>query len=841
MNAGPTSFVSLITRSDARFVVPVYQRPYSWGEEQCVQLWKDILDTGRKMRRHFTGSVVWIQDGTMSATGVTPSLLIDGQQRVATVTLLLVALAEYARDHKDEELNFSCAGIINRGYLVDTEKKGDDRYKLILSHGDRPTLCSIVDHLVDPDVPVDESSSRLIENLDLFRERLSGLADPNLVWAGIGLLEVVSISLTQGQDNPQLIFESMNSTGKDLSSADLIRNYILMGRPMEEQEKLYLNHWRKIEETLGADSYDDVFDDFIRNYLTVLNAPTPLLKSDVYATFKDHVTHNHYDDDDRIVDLLKDIERFARYYSAITAGTESDPDLRKAFDRIGHLDASVVNPLLLSFYDDYETGTFTRETFLSLLATLESYLMRRAVCGFTTTGFNKYLPSLIARLNAVQDEGGDYREAFEAILLNETGSNHRFPKDAEFIQELETRDAYHFRRVFYLLCRLENSYHPKDLRDFASGTYTIEHILPQNALAHDEWRQALGDDCEEKFDLCVNTLGNLTLTAYNSELSDGTFEEKRKRAEGGYDNEFITISSDLHHATHWDDESIKTRGQRLAEQAAEIWPIPKLSNETRAKYVPEKGAGKQSMTVAFKDLFDAGVFRPGDELVSVSKSYPAHATITDEGTIKLANGNEYKSPSLAAIKTVALEGGSGARNGWSFWSLGEGGPLIYDLRKQYLAGEAGSVTGDLPRFRVMFWDGFYEYCSARPDFVDAFGDMSGRAENNSSWASFGKGLHGLNLSASVQPRDRRVSVSAYFWDVDAYRACLSRRDEIDASLRELDGEIGWDNAEEDKKSRTVIVRKPVDFDKDDWEGMYAWMVKGIWLLRAMAMGDQASD
>lgn len=391
MDAAPLLFTDLITTPSYRLVIPVYQRPYSWDEEQCTQLWEDILSVGRRQGdKHFTGSVVWIQDGTASASGLTPRLVIDGQQRVTTLMLLFVALAEFARAHPERELGFSFDEILGAGYLVNPYRKGEDYYKLTLSKGDRRTLFSIIDHLVNPDVEIDASSSRIISNLAFFQKGLEALENPDIVWEGIRRLEIVSVSLTQGQDNPQLIFESMNSTGKDLSSADLIRNYVLMTLPLDEQESLYSNYWRKIEETLGSDVYDSIFDDFIRNYLSVLKAPESLVKRDVYSEFKKHVIDNRYDKEGRIVELLQEIKRYAQYYAAIAFGKESDEALHSCFSRIARLKITVVNPLLLSLYSDYEGGAFDRDDFIAMLCMIESYLLRRSVCNYATNGLNKF-------------------------------------------------------------------------------------------------------------------------------------------------------------------------------------------------------------------------------------------------------------------------------------------------------------------------------------------------------------------------------------------------------------------------------------------------------------------
>lgn len=578
MNATPQSIVSLLTTANQRMVIPVYQRAYSWDEEQCRQLWDDIITVGRRPSgTHFTGSVVMVLGGEFSAGGVNKLLVIDGQQRITTLSLLIVAMAEFAREHPEKLTHTSYEEIVDSGYLVLKYKKGEDHYRLTLSQGDETTLRSVLDHLEKPDVDIVNESHRIIDNLACFRTWLNNIEDPNVVWDGIQRLEIVAITLAQGQDNPQLIFESMNSTGKDLSTADLVRNFVLMGLPMDEQEELYSNYWRKIEETLGADSYDQVFDDFLRNWLTVINAPTSVVVRDVYRLFKQHVRNGGYDQPGQMASLLKDIRRFAGYYANITAGACDDLELKAILDRIAQLEVSVVNPLIMAFFDDYGNEAFTHEDFASMLRTTESYLFRRAVCDVPTNSLNKFFPSIIARLKVVKAERGSYRKAYEAFLLNESDTARRMPTNAEFERALKTRDCYAFRRGRYLLSTLENSYHPKNPPNLIDANHTIEHIMPRNALAHAEWKEMLGEEYERVYDEFINNLGNLTLTAYNSELSDGTFAEKKARAVGGFDKEYLVISSDLHDTNVWSERTIRARCARLVKQALKVWPIPEAS------------------------------------------------------------------------------------------------------------------------------------------------------------------------------------------------------------------------------------------------------------------------
>lgn len=833
MNASSQSLVELIQPSSLRFVVPVYQRPYSWDREHCEQLWDDILAVGKRPDgRHFTGSVVWVQDGVMAASGVTPRLLIDGQQRVTTVTLLLVALAEYAQAHADRDLAFSFDEILNTGYLINRYRKGDDRYKLLLSQGDRETLKSILDHLENPERKLVDDSARIRENLDFFRGRLEALENPNAVWEGLQRLDIVSISLAAGQDNPQLIFESMNSTGKDLSSADLVRNFVLMGLPAKEQEELYLNHWRVIEETLGTDTDDEVFDAFIRGYLIVLHAPEPPARRDVYPLFKRHVQLNGYDKPGRMKVLLEELEVFARYYSDITRGTAKEPRLKAAFDSLARLDITAVNPFLMSLCQDFEAQAFSLDDFESMLRTLESYMFRRAVCDVPSNALTNFLASVIARLNKVQEDGENYREAFEAYLRLEDGTARRFPGNAEFAQTLATRDIYQFRKAFYLLTCLENAHHPKNPIDFSTGPYTIEHIMPRNALASEEWRAVLGDAAEEEFEVLVHNLGNLTLTTYNSELSDATFAEKRNRCIGGYNEEYLAISHALAVAEKWGRAEIEKRATELVETAKKRWPELAVTTEAAQKYAPEKdGNAAEKPKAEFRSVFAAGLILPGAKLVPVSEKYSAVATVTETGMIALPDGQEFHSPSLATIHAARLAGiGASSRNGWTFWRIGTDGPVLDELRSHFLAGQKGRRE-----FRIAFWRGFYEHCSTIPGFVEAFNDPADRIDNPDSWARFGIGAWNCELDAFLWKIERMVGVKVYCREKSIFAKILSQRGDIDTRLAKLDGEIIWDDLNADKKSRSLTVRRTADWENADLSTLYEWMVKALFELRSIAM------
>ena len=610
-----------------------------------------------------------------------------------------------------------------------------------------------------------------------------------------------------------------------------------MGLPKEKQDALYLNHWRNIELTLGADSYEDTFDEFLRNYLIVLYAPEPLVKRDIYHIFKRHVYDRGYNKDDRIVELLREMERFASYYACITRGTETSPERARVLANLRRLDVTVVNPLLLSLYDDYDQGAFDDEGFLHMLSLIESYVFRRSICDVATNSLNKLLPSVIAKLNKVQDEGGNYVEALEAFLFLESGTARRFPDNAEFFNALTTRDAYHYRRSLYLLANLENMHHPKDPMTLWDGNFTIEHIMPQNALSAPGWADTVEGLEEEAFSTLLNNLGNLTLSAYNSELSDGSFQDKKQRYVGGYGKDYLVLSDAVRKADTWGEAQITERAKELAHEAEKRWGYLSIDPSTARKYDQRKTKQVAGRSAIFRNIFEAGLVPPGTVLVPKSDNYPVTATVTDAGLLELPNGETFKSPSLAAIRAVSLTtGGTGARNGWGFWKAGADGPTLDKLRAQYLLSKGEKITSDVKSFRIAFWDGFYDYCGNNEAFTSCFNDPSDRADNPDSWASFGIGTPNMHIGALVSSYDGSCGVELWVDSLEAYERVLPYKTAFESRWpQEAGTQVKWDDHDEEKKSRRVVAQTTVNYDEDDWTTIYRWIVSWMLRIRELAM------
>ncbi len=574
MEANKAKLLTLLNESP-QFVIPIYQRTYSWTEKECYQLWHDIIRTGNDetISMHFVGSIVYIEEGPSTITAQSPQLVIDGQQRLTTVTLLIAALAKALGD--DEPVAGFSAKKLRDDYLLNS--KG--HYKLLLSQTDKTSLIAIVDEREQPQKP----SIRVEQNFKLLERLITDYkGDLSVICNGLAKLVVVDIKLTRGQDNPQLIFESMNSTGLELSQSDLIRNFILMGLEPELQTRLYKEFWRPMEkameEPFGQEAYNKYkyFDTFMRHYLTVKTGDIPRFDR-VYEAFKKHAQDIDATDSD-VEPLVKEIRDYAGYFCAMALGTESDPDLKLAFDDLNELKVGVAYPFLLELYHDYKAEVLVKEEFVEAIRLIEAYVFRRAICAIPTNSLNKIFATFTKALKKER-----YLESIKAHFLN-LRPNHRFPKDEEFERNIQSRDLYNFRSNSYWLHRFENF----GRKEHAKG-YTIEHIMPQNKNLSLPWRTALGPDWERIHEEWLHTLGNLTLTAYNSEYGDKPFAAKRDM-KGGFKESPLKVNAGLGILDQWDEAAIKNRAGQLAKKALDVWPAPELADDVLDAYRPKTTA-----------------------------------------------------------------------------------------------------------------------------------------------------------------------------------------------------------------------------------------------------------
>ncbi|MGL2732247.1 GmrSD restriction endonuclease domain-containing protein [Helicobacter pylori] len=546
-----------------QFVIPIYQRLYSWGKEQCEQLWDDIIKIGGndKINGHFIGSILYVRNGI---THSDPLLIIDGQQRLTTITLLLIALKNHSSDEVKILEEFSRKKI--ESYLINSDKDGDKKFRLILSESDKDTLLSLIDkNKRKPSEP----SVKIVENFELLEKWIRKNTDKlETIFKGLEKLMIVWIALDKG-DDPQLIFESMNSKGIELTQADLIRNYILMGLEPEKQKIFYEKYWRAMEEDFKQN--EKLFDRFVKHYLTIKIGKIPNEKR-VYDAFKDYQQKEGIE----IEDLLKDLQKYCGYFCRIVFKKEADKDLNKALSFLVDLEMDVIYPLLLELYSDYKDGVLSKQDFIPIIYLTESYIFRRAVCGLGTNSLNKVFPFVTKKINKDQ-----YLESIK-VHFGYLTEKQRFPNNDEFKEHFITIDFYHFQKREYFLERLENF--EREERVY-THEYTTEHIMPQTLDL--EWERDLGGNFQAIHEKYLHTIGNLTLTGYNKEYNNKPFKEKRDM-EKGFKQSPLRLNQSLRDLEVFDEKEIEKRANYLADWALKIWTYPNLDAETLEKYKPKK-------------------------------------------------------------------------------------------------------------------------------------------------------------------------------------------------------------------------------------------------------------
>jgi hypothetical protein len=479
----------------------------------CAQLWRDVLRAARTGGKHghFLGAIVYTPTGDSSA-GFPCWLLIDGQQRLTTLTLLLAALRDHIRDSGWQGgAEDPTPRRIDAYFLKNVQEEGDREQKLVLRRHDQVTLRALLDGKEWPQ----DAAERIRENYKYFREQLSD-ANPAEVYKGIGCLMVVDVALDRQMDDPQLIFESLNSTGVDLSQSDLIRNFILMRLPEREQTKLYETYWSKIEALFKRSEW--TFDAFARDYVALKTQASKQEKSaTIYYAFREFFT-SRQEKNDNLEAILGDILRYARYYAAFSLGRGVTGELGRSLARLRHL-VDVPAILVMRLFDCCDHLTTLKEAeFLDALGLIESYVLRRAICGYQTRGYWQIFASLAYRIGT-EDPLTDLK-----VALARQRENYRFPSSEEFERALKEGDLYGLRVCRHLLEGLEN-HDSKELTDTSS--YSIEHVMPQSERLPAEWRAMLGENWKEVHKIWLHRLGNLTLTGSNSKYSDRPFNEKR--------------------------------------------------------------------------------------------------------------------------------------------------------------------------------------------------------------------------------------------------------------------------------------------------------------------------
>lgn len=542
------TLIRIFLEGSKQFIVPLFQRTYCWKNENIQQLWKDIEDTKNEHKAtHFFGSFVTMPIPS-PASKVSRYLIIDGQQRLVTIFIFLATLrnrikeirADYERNNEINELYF-----INKYHP-------EAKYKVVPTQADRPIFFEILDEFE----PKTDREPLIIETYKFFRNKLSAIEDLDelitLKDTILSKFSVVDILLERG-DNPNLIFESLNATGTPLTHADLTRNYLFMRIGPSKQQEVYEKIWLPMQEKLEV-----YLEQFIRHYLA-MDGDIPNFNK-IYITFKKITVESAKNEDD-VICKMKDLLKFSQYYyKFIYPENEKEQKLKDYLKKFNKLEITTSYPLLLRLYDDYINKTLSSNDLSECLKAIETYIVRRAVCGIPTQALNKYFPTIYKSLDK-KDMVVSLRNKLKMVA-----GVRKMPSDDEFEGCLRERSLYG-KILRYILEEIEK-YKNKEVVDFKE--LQIEHIMPKKLS--DEWKEMLANNWELMHQKYLDNLGNLTLTGYNPEYSNKPFIEKRDM-EKGFKDSGLRLNRELAKLNKWTEEEIKKRSTKLSKIALKIWNI----------------------------------------------------------------------------------------------------------------------------------------------------------------------------------------------------------------------------------------------------------------------------
>lgn len=569
MNATESRIEDFLQTAKTQFIIPIYQRQYRWETSHCKQLLDDIVEIASLHNEdaHFIGSIVYVADSIYTSSKMKKLSIVDGQQRLTTLFIVYLVIYRIAVEMGDESL----ADDMYENYL--TNKTAPDNNKLKLQTDENNM--SAIKFLIRGEGGKFVGKSRIIDNFNFFKRHIN---KDNMSTVLDGLLKIafVEVSLDRERDNPQKIFESLNSTGLDLSQDDLIRNYILMSLAPEQQEVIYEDYWEHIDILAHDETKNEskLFD-FMKAYLTGLNNRTPH-NNKVYKDFKSSFVFSDYED---LECKLKPIKNLVGFYNKITnPQNETDREIRIELNYIKQLDVGVVNPFLMKVYEDYANQSLSKSDFISLLHTVQSYIIRRFIVSLATNALNKMFMSLYDKIDK-----DNYLESLQEFMITRK-STLRFPKDKEVIDTLKYKDVYNSssKSKLYLLDRMENFNNKEPVYIMENPDITIEHIFPQTP--NSEWsKNLLTTDYELFKETYLHTLSNLTLSGNNGNLGNREFIFKRDLPEKGYKASRLWLNKYLAQQDEWDIQALNERHDILADRFLQIWKFPDVETKCSSK------------------------------------------------------------------------------------------------------------------------------------------------------------------------------------------------------------------------------------------------------------------
>lgn len=823
MKGSEQRLVEYMDGAKKRFVIPVYQRNYDWKMENCKQLFDDLVKIVRNGRKsHFFGSIVSVYnpDGRNSEY-----LIIDGQQRLTTVSLLFLAMYNLIEKKVIVPNEPSLSQQLYEDFLVDKYQPQETRIKLKPVKNDSKAFGKLFD-----DDGEHIQNSNLTVNYNYFYDRIQrGEISIDELFDAVCRLEIISIQLNQ-DDNPQLIFESLNSTGLALSEGDKIRNFILMGLPTKQQEDFYEKYWNRIEECTGYD-----VSSFIRDYLSVKQSAIPQI-SRVYYTFKLYVEDKGIETETLLSDMLK----YAKYYQILRVGNTTSVALNSCIYRLNRLETAVTRPFFLEVLRLNAENILSLEEVTQIFLTCENYVFRRLICDLPTNALNKIFLMLHKEIIRYDGSADQYFEKFKFAMLSKK-ERVRFPDDEEFVVAFATKPMYlmNSKNKHYLFERLENHGTSEDKAvwdHIDRGDYSIEHIMPQHLTP--SWVEALGEDYEAIHEMWLHRIANLTLTAYNSKYSNNSFIEKRDM-QNGFKDSGIRMNQRIAQKESWALPELIERNTLLQQRALEIWAAPVTTYvapekqldsftldddvEFTGKVIARFGyKGMEQPVTSWVDMYQQVL----KLLHSEDKSVLSSLAYTTDDSVELAL--HVSNTESAFSKCVEIDTGVYVWTNTStqykintlrkFFVMYGANPedLVFYMRDDL--EEESAIAGTRYETRRKYW------AYALPDIQKAHEDtgcFSGCTGSKENWISGFYGVSGCSVSCVANFDSARVEI--YIGTNDKvlnkklYDIAYSHKTEIEATIGSA---VLWDRGDDKKSSRVYMELKGVSVNNEiDWPRM----------------------
>jgi len=816
MKANELPIINFLQKPDVQFVIPVYQRNYDWTNNECKELLNDIINIEIVNKgTHFIGSIVLIYEGAYTTSEVKELVIIDGQQRLTTLNILYVALYRFA---KENGMPQEAEMVYNKFLINQYVQKESSKLKLKQTDTNSLAFKAIMNSTENEF----GHYSNVIENFNFFKLAITKDSF-NTILNGLKRLIFVEISLERGKDDPQRIFESLNSTGLDLSQSDLIRNYILMDLDPKNQHKVFEQIWNPIEENArDLTKQKSLVSSYIRDYLTLRNKKIPN-KSKVYIEFKKLYAVK----DEAYHQELENIKSLSTHYKKfINPTTVQEDNIRRELEYISRLEINVAFPFLLQVFEDAENGLITNEELLKVLKLIQTYTWRRFVVGLPTNALNKIFMTLYSEVDTEE-----YFDSIALALIKKRGSA-KFPTDEDLKTALRDKDLYNIqsKNRNYMFELLEN-FNNREYVDTSNENITIEHIFPQNP--NDDWNKDITPDDYFQFkEKYVNTIANLTLSGNNGTLSNKSFQEKksmnRQGAEQGYTFSRLWLNDYLKSIDNWDISNYNERFDLIYNRFLKIWEypemeIPNVDNTSEANiFNSESPTNKKLEYFIFENtkVEESAIASLYTYVIRALFQKNSQLLIDNQDVLKITrNEKDFRSPG-EIVNGYFIEYNIDSKS--KFYII-KNLLRLYKMEDELIIKYDDSENKDSKnRFTIRreFWK------QLLPQIVDTelFRNVNPTKDH---WLSSGAGISGLNYTFVITSKYVRIELgitsSSKEQNKKYFKKLFSQKNSIE---NDFGNPLKWEELAEYKMSRIKYELTGVNlFDKADWDKMSEFLTE----------------